>query len=261
MRIHIIDGTTLWYRGKSVELFKYVGSLNGKGVINIAFDIGKSKKSQVFDEYKKKDLTEVEKERRKEFFKDYQYFISVLDCVYPCFYVPNFEADDVIYNLIYTYRVELKNNSPVIVHTVDYDLLQLLLYSKVSIYLINKQALITKENAQKVLGRPWEEIITEKILLGDKYDNISGLVNSEEEFRRMLDDEKFFIEVLSKEGNISKMLRNIYLVMLGVEEELVEYITHKLKVWKRDLNKFVQFAGRNSMFLSKLLRLNEGGVK
>lgn len=257
--INIVDGTVLWYLGGGVKLYKYIGDLVGrKQVINVVFDVGESRKKEYYVEYKKRELTEEEKQKRIKLFKDYDYYIKVLDNVIPCFYLNGYEGDEIICNLLYVYKNELRNfdECRIIIHTNDWDLFQFLYLRNVSVYLVNRNVLVNAKNIKKILGKYWEEVILEKVFVGDKYDNIKGIV-TKEEFVKMLNDESYFIDVLSIDDNLKKVLKNIYLIFLGIENSLVDYLSLKLKNWKFNSERFRKMAGVNFNFFRKLLCVDE----
>lgn len=253
--INIIDGTVLWYRGGAPYLFKYIGNLED-GEVYVVFDTGKSHKVKLYDNYKKKILTEEEKAKRNELFRNYEYYIALLDKLYPCFHFKGYEGDELIYNLIYVLSQNKRiRGKKVIVHTVDWDLLQLFIFPFVSIKMVSGM-LIERDKVVKVIGKSWEEIILEKIMVGDKYDNIDGIVEKER-FDELLNEPEKFVEVLSDKDNFEKFFRNVYLVMLGVDEVLIDYISAKLGSWKEDKEKFKELARDKAKFLLKLLKKKE----
>ena len=90
-------------------------------------------------------------------------------------YVKNTEADDnigVITNSLIEFREKQQIKLDIYIITNDYDFLQLLKYENVYIYSLAGNFL-----NNKVIGKDVEELTLQKIVRGDKSDNISSIFN------------------------------------------------------------------------------------
>lgn len=208
----------------------------------VVFDVGKSHKKRIDKEYKKRILTKEQKELRKTLFEDYDLMISLLNYVVPVFYKEGYEGDELIYNIIYAYRYCFEKYPEFYIHTVDWDLLQLI-DKKVKVVLIDSRRIVDEKNFKQVTKfEDTVDFLLYKILAGDASDNIEGILQDKVFIENCLKNglegkEKLFKEVI-KQDKLRDFFRNVFLVILVPQGELIDYITAKLRTWRRDLRKF-----------------------
>lgn len=245
-KYHVLDGTALYYNGGVYGLYSYVFSFLKKfrdAEFYVAFDYGKSHKKMFDANYKRRDLTEKQKEERNILFENYPLYIKILDNVVPCFYYKGYEADELIYNLIWVLKHDGVKDV-FCVHSIDSDLYQLLLTGEVVFYNFKKKKVLTLNNFKKVVKMDIKEFIIKKILTGDRADNIKGILTEKEFESFVLGDKEVINKVFE---NYKQLYRNMMLYILSPAPVLLDYIKAKLSTWKSDVIKFRQMIIKNKL--------------
>ena len=194
MKILLIDGNNLgWmsfsqapltYDGKRVEMIFIGLNMLRKYIVDfepddccVIWDGGHdSRRKKLFPQYKRKkkrELTKVEEYEKNAFFQQLKEFQKVLGS----FEIPQIrckgrEADDIIYNVIASHKLE----SEFILVSTDKDFYQLLDCQKnVRIYSPGKKKEVTIKNVEKEFGIPIENYVEYKAMVGDPSDNLPGV--------------------------------------------------------------------------------------
>jgi len=226
---HIVDATALYYWGKMYYPFVYLKRLY-KHKCFFVWDYGTSHKKLHSSTYKKNRVMD---EKKKEFFKDYNSVIKFVNYIVPSLYYKHYEADEIIASLIFVLKEE-NPTEKIVIHTLDSDMYQLV-SDDIVVYDYRKKKVITKRNFKRVVGIDLSLYILYKILVGDKSDNIQGILTKKEFFDLVeKQDEQIFDNKIVE--NIGTFFKNFYLVYLFPVPEIIEYLYAKLKTWQPDVS-------------------------
>lgn len=198
----LVDGTFFLHRILHLPQFVAMSTMDGRktggvfGFVNslrttlrefptinkcyVCWDQGRSiRRNALFPEYKANrnltaEATEIERREKKEYnalFADQQALMERILPVMGCrqLTLPNRESDDLLGWMVY------HRPAPKVIVTEDKDLYQFV-YEGCTVYRPIQQMKVTAEDFRKIVGIPQPLYLLYKAILGDKSDNIPGLM-------------------------------------------------------------------------------------
>jgi len=224
--IRVVDSTALFYMGGAYYVIYYLRNLSKKkGLVIPVFDVGSPLKKKVLGSYKKN-----RSHKSKFDWSSYDFGIKLAKQLWPVLTKKGIEADEIIATLPYYY-----NNKKIVIYTVDSDLYQLV-DENVSIFNIRKKSTITPKNFEKITGLPKDLFVLNKILVGDRSDNIKGII-TKVKFRKIFlehnsKEKEKFEKVLANPDVIKTVMVNSYLIKLWPNFALLDWIDNVLSNFK-----------------------------
>lgn len=180
----IVDGNSLWWRCHFSVGFPYANEFNFLSTLTklakdfrarivIAWDSYCYWRRAVYPEYKASRCTTEKMAKKKEVLATLPDFIQNLQYVVPNYFAENYEADDVVAELIRQTKTEKK-----IIYGSDHDYLQLLWQPDVEMCRVRfnptRTEMVNKQNIRELEGFTEEQAIWIQAICGDSSDSVPG---------------------------------------------------------------------------------------